>query len=175
MDLQFLQMLQSMAQLEKDPHFCPKQYVIVDDENEHDVDPESKTVNVVLKHPNNVIVVASPTGKAPPSAASETRVNTITEAVQIAVNRHLKNGILAFSVIIDEGMYINPDFSSLWGDKLQKGNFSIEFLGIVFMRSLDNWIFSSAKTSILSCEIFLFSTSPNATTRRLYSEAWMPL
>ena len=120
MDLQFLQMLQSMAQLEKDPHFCPKQYVIVDDENEHDVDPESKTVNVVVKHPDNVIVVASPTGKAPPSAASETRVNTITEAVQIAVNRHLKNGILAFSVIIHEGMYINPDFSSLWGDKLKR-------------------------------------------------------
>ena len=67
MNLEFVE----MAKAEKDPHFRSKKYVIVDNEGIK-VDPASGSVPVVLKHPDNVVVVvASRTGKAPPPAVGE--------------------------------------------------------------------------------------------------------
>ena len=39
-------------------------------------------VSIVLKHPTNVIV-ASPTGKAPPPAVGETRVDQLSKALKV--------------------------------------------------------------------------------------------
>ena len=108
MDLKFLRMLQSMAEVEKNPRFRSKQYAIVGSEEEETVS-EPNSVKVALKHPDNVIVVASPTGKAPPSANGEKRVTTLTQAVQLSFMEHFLYGTSGCSIVVHEGMYINPD------------------------------------------------------------------
>ena len=114
MDLTFLRMIQSMAEVERNLLFRSKKYVIVVSEDLRvdpaseavpvdpiseavpvdpaseavtvdpaseavPVDPASEAVTVVLKHPDNVIVVASPTGKAPAAAVGERRVQRLSE------------------------------------------------------------------------------------------------
>ena len=96
MDLTFLRMIQSMAEVERNLLFRSKKYVIVGSEDIRvdsaseavtvdpaseavPVDPASEAVTVVLKHPANVIVVASPTGKAPAAAVGERRVQRLSE------------------------------------------------------------------------------------------------
>ena len=76
--LEFVRMLQSMAKVEESPHFKSKKYVIVD-RKDRAVNPGE--VPVVLKHPESVIVVASPTGKAPPPAFDEMRVDKLFIAI----------------------------------------------------------------------------------------------
>ena len=74
MNPEFLRMLHSFAEVETDPYFRSKKYAIVDKEDRQ-VGPSSSTVPVLLKHPDDVIVVASLTGKAPPQAVGEWRVS----------------------------------------------------------------------------------------------------
>ena len=76
--LQFIRILQSMAKVEENADFKSKKYVIVD---KGDRAVNAGEVSVVLKHPDNVIVVASPTGKAPPPAVNENRVDQISKAL----------------------------------------------------------------------------------------------
>ena len=78
--LEFVRMLQSMVKVEENPHYKSKKYVIVDRKDQA-VNPGE--VPIVLKHPTNVIVVASPTGKAPPPAVGETRVDQLSKALKV--------------------------------------------------------------------------------------------
>ena len=55
MNLQFVRMLQSMAEVEKNPRCLSKKYVIVDEE-ERQSDPASTSVPIALKQPNTFIV-----------------------------------------------------------------------------------------------------------------------
>ena len=77
--LEFVRMLQSMVKVEENPHYKSKKYVIVDRKDQA-VNPGE--VSIVLKHPTNVIV-ASPTGKAPPPAVGETRVDQLSKALKV--------------------------------------------------------------------------------------------
>ena len=106
MNLEFVQMLQSIAEVEKNPYFRSKKYVIVDKE-ERLVDPGSGAVPVVLKHPDNVIVVASPTGKAPPKAVGEVRVDQLSKAIRRA-SILSSLGDSGCSIVVHEGMYVDP-------------------------------------------------------------------
>ena len=136
-----------MAEVEKNPLFRSKKYVIVDQENRQDepasasvpdVDQEdrkvisaSASVPVVLKHPDNVIVVASPTGRAPPPAAGERRAGQLSTAIKMACV-FSKLGRPGCSIVVHEGMYIDPmagirdnDMSALgW-----RHGFSLEIVG----------------------------------------------
>ena len=122
-------MLQSMAEVEKNPRFRSKQYAIVGSEEEETVS-EPNSVKVALKHPDNVIVVASPTGKAPPSANGEKRVTTLTQAVHLSFMEHCLYGTSGCSIVVHEGMYINPDLSYCYEALPGKDKFSIEIVGV---------------------------------------------
>ena len=95
MNREFLKMLQSVAAAEKDPHFRAKNKKKRYDEA------------VDLMYPENVIVVASPTGKAPPPAPGETRVRRLSDAVDAAVLRARVGGAKRCSILVHEGLYID--------------------------------------------------------------------
>ena len=134
MDLNLLRILKSIAEVEKDPHFRSERYRVLGNEpnqskakrgqskqNQRQTaiagraigeavggDATSDDKAVVVKHPDNVIVVATPTGKAPPPVKGETRVNTIGAALQLAGRRFAREGRKGCSIVIHEGIYIDP-------------------------------------------------------------------
>ena len=116
-------LLQSMAEVERDPHFRSKKYVIVD--KEELVDPASGAIPVVLKHPDNVIVVASLTGKSPPPVVGKTRVTMLSTALLMA-SVFSWHGSSGCSIVVHGGMYI--DFSPE-AAKDFRNVFSLEIIG----------------------------------------------
>merc|ERR1719187_2114074 len=102
-----------MAEAEKDPCFRSKKYVIVD-KTDRQVDPASGAVPYVLKHPDNVVVVASPTGKAPPPAVGERRVDQLSKAIKTA-SIFSSLGKKGCSIVVHEGLYIDP--TACFGNK----------------------------------------------------------
>ena len=140
MDLQFLKTLQSMAEVEReDPHFRSKKYVIVDNASRTVVASQG-TTPVVLKHPELVIVVASPTGKAPPPALGEMRVDKLSEAIKMALIAGKQFGRKGASIVVHEGLYVDATipfrFSSLifgW----EEMRFSLEIVGLGEVRILN--------------------------------------
>ena len=84
--LDFVRILQSMAKVEENPDYRQKKYVIVEKEDQA---VESGSVPVVLKHPDTVVVVASPTGKAPPPAVGEIRLEKLSDALKVRGNKKL--------------------------------------------------------------------------------------
>ena len=135
LDINFIRMLQAFAKIEEDPDYHPKKYVIVDDvsqttalnelrlEDDGARSPNassarssrsSNTVSVVLKHPDNVITVASATGKAPPRQIGERRVACLTHAVSVLLDLvESKPGLTGCSIVLYPGMYINPKVAAL--------------------------------------------------------------
>ena len=142
MNVEFLQILQSMAEVEKKPEFRPKRYAIVASrgyKKGRQVDPSSGAVPVVLKHPKNVIVVASPTGKAPPPAAGEKRVAQLSTAIKMASDLS-SIGKRGCSIVVHEGLYINPTAAlGEYGlpELKWKAGFSLEIIGIEEVRILN--------------------------------------
>jgi len=138
MNVELLRMLRSMAEVEKKPEFLQKKYIIVD-KKDRQVDPSSGAVPVVLKHPKHVIVVASPTGKAPPPAVGERRVSLLSTAIKMA-SVMSSNGKKGCSIVVHEGLYINPTAylsdSGIVGLKWKDG-FSLEIIGIEEVRILN--------------------------------------
>lgn len=136
LNLKFVRMLQKMADVEqKDHHFRSKKYVIVKDKDQQVAPGE---VGVVLKHPDNVIVVASPTGKSPPPQVGETRVAHLSKAIEMAayLSRFSLQGC---SIVVHEGLYINPfiDFGERGMINLNFSvNFSLEIVGTNEVRIL---------------------------------------
>ena len=69
MNLKFRPMLQSIAKIEEEPDFRSKKYVVVDETDQSlsfgldnlsiDEEDDPRIAPVVLKHPDNVITVAS--------------------------------------------------------------------------------------------------------------------
>ena len=109
MNLEFVRILQSMAEVEKDPRFRSKKYVIVDEE-ERQVDPASGEIPVVLKHRDIVESTTSsslrlrrekrhrqPSGK---------RVDQLSTALFMARISSLR-GSRGCSIVVHEGMYID--------------------------------------------------------------------
>ena len=92
MNRRFFELLQSVAEAERDPHFFANHYA---------------NPRLNLMYPDNVIVVASPTGKAPPPAPNETRVTKLSHAVRAAVLRSDIGG-KGCSILVHEGVYIDP-------------------------------------------------------------------
>ena len=117
-------MLQSFAKVEKDPDFQSKKYVVVKENDRAlsaDIDPLS--IPVKLKHPDNVIVVASPTGSAPPPVKGERRFSRLSKAVRCALV-FSKLGHSGCSIVVHPGLYFNPGLSQYTtqvnGTKLNK-------------------------------------------------------
>ena len=182
MNPEFVQMLQKMGEVERDPFFQPKKYVIVKEEvklvnpgehpvvSEHpdnvisdencQIDPASDAdssglerpvtdfhdkdglvdgIPIVLKHPNNVISVASPTGKAPPPTLGERRVDQLLKAIKMA--SIMSNiGREGCSIVVYEGLYIDPFKSFKKLGMIELGwseNFSLEIVGIEKVRILN--------------------------------------
>ena len=137
MDLDLLRKLQSMAKVEEDPDFRSKKYVIVkdlvtsvssefgalsDNDSSDSVSvaggsrsqsapgpyTASESTPVVLKHPDNVIYVASPTSPAPPPGWEEQRYSRLSEAFNCA-NAMALLGIAGCSIVVYPGLYIVPD------------------------------------------------------------------
>ena len=91
-DKNFVKTLQSVAAAEKtDPRFTSKHYDVAE---------------VKPMYPENVIVVASPTGNAPPRAPGETRVDKLSYAVLAAFLRATM-GRKRCSIVVHEGVYID--------------------------------------------------------------------
>ena len=133
MNIEFLRVLQSIAEVEKNPLFRSKKYRLVEKE-ERRVNPDE--VPVVLKYPDNVVVVASPTGKAPPPAFGENRVTKLSEAL-VRASFSSFFGFKGCSIVVHDGMYIDP----LPEDKLRrppKEGFSLEIIGVEEVRILLN-------------------------------------
>ena len=134
MNLGLLRALQSMAEIEKNPYFRPKKYVIVDKEDLR-ADPSSDAIPVVLKHPDNVIVVASPTGNAPPPAVGERRVSQLSEAIEMAMVM-ASIGKQGCSIVVHAGLYIDPSCAMVrmpnWSE-----DFSVEIVGLEEVRVLN--------------------------------------
>lgn len=106
-------MLQSIAKIEEDPDFQSKKYVIVNEANKilYSVKggKDPRAIPVKLKHPDNVLVVASPTSPAPPPAKGERRFDSLTMAMRHAAIQEHK-GIRGCSVVVYPGLYIHPIF-----------------------------------------------------------------
>lgn len=131
-----------MAEVEKDPNFWSKKYAIVDKE---DRQVNAGEVTPVLKHPDAVIVVASPTGQAPPPAARELRVTKLSKALSMAC-RVSHNGYEGVSIVVHEGLYTDPTarfgINGIYNMDWAEG-FSLEIIGMGQVRIL---ILSAADT-----------------------------
>jgi len=142
MDLNFLRTLQSMAKIEKDPNFQSKKYVVVKTMDQK-VDPGE--VPVVLKHPDQVIVVASPTGPQPPSSIGRYRFDQLSVAL-IWASLISRYGLKGCSILIYPGLYIDPTVALGQLNICQltwiKG-FSLEIVGIENVRILSRYKLSA--------------------------------
>ena len=144
MNLEFVRTLQSIAKIEKDAHFQSKKYVVVDTEDQK-VDPGE--VPVVLKHPDQVIVVSSPTGPAAPPSMGRYRFDQLSVALIWAsvISRY---GLKGCSIVIYPGMYIDPTAAlgptdlNIGGLTWIKG-FSLEIVGIENVRILNRYKLSA--------------------------------
>ena len=140
--------LRKMAEIEEDPHFRSKKYVIVDQEDRM-VNPGETPV--VLEHPNEVVVVASPTGKAPPPASGEFRVKTLSKAVQAALCKS-RMGRSGCTIVVHEGLYVDPFVEFGMKDMAQwegwSKHFHLEIVGMENVRVLntDKVVFSTFVT-----------------------------
>ena len=74
--------------------------------------PELSRVPVVLKHPENVIVVSSPTGAEVPLAPGYRKVASLTKAVKMA-SVLAKLGGVGCSIVVHQGLYVNPGLSEV--------------------------------------------------------------
>ena len=131
MNIKFLQILQSLAEVEKDPDFRSKKYVVVDKEDRR---VESDQVPVVLKHPENVFVVASPTGDAPPPG--ERRIEQLSVALRLALASS-ERGFKGCSIVVHEGMYINPTLGMKSLARSFPKDFYLEIIGLEGVRILN--------------------------------------
>ena len=107
------------------------------------------TETVAVKYPDNVIVVASPTGRAPPPAEGETRVHTILAAVQLAARRCEQGGYRhsrckGVSIVVHEGIYIDPtrtptEFENgyVFGVVFPNTKFKVELVGVNNVRIIN--------------------------------------
>ena len=148
MNLEFVKMLQRMAEVEREPHFRPKKYVVVDKEDRR---VDQGEVPLVLKNPDNVVVVASPTGKAPPPGVGETRVTQLSKAIMTA-NALSLSGRRGCSIVVHEGLYIDS-FNCFGKDGMAAlgwpKDFCLEIVGIEEVRIL-NTEKSVGKSSFLA-------------------------
>ena len=62
---------------------------------------------VELKYPQNVITVASPTGKAPPPSPGERRFTKLSEAINTASDMAINGITNSCSIVVHEGFYID--------------------------------------------------------------------
>ena len=107
------------------------------------------TETVAVKYPDNVIVVASPTGKAPPPAEGETRVHTIQAAVQLAARRCYQGGYRrsrckGVSIVVHEGIYVDPtrtptedEDGYVFGVVFPNKKFKVELVGVNNVRIIN--------------------------------------
>ena len=89
-----------------------------------------------LKHPQNVISVASLVGKAPPPLPDETRVTTLTDAMYTALCRARNggtNGRMGCSIVVHEGVYVDPFDDKTLAENFPK-EFSLEIVGVENVR-----------------------------------------
>ena len=115
MDVDFLNLLKSIASAEKTHNLQTDSY-----------DPAT----LELKYPENVITVASPTGKRPPRAPGEMRLRTLSEAVEAATLRATHGGGKCCSIVVYEGIYIDP-----WNISTQLiDGLSLEIVGVKNVR-----------------------------------------
>ena len=110
LNLKFVRLLQSIAKIEEDPDFRSKKYVIVDEADKalYKASDDPRATRVTLKHPDNVIVVASSTSPAPSAAKGELRFTSLTDANCRALTLS-KRGVKGCSIVVYPGFYINPD------------------------------------------------------------------
>ena len=120
MNRNFVKMLQSVAEAEKDPRFSSKNYDVAD---------------VKPMYPENVIVVASPTGNAPPRAPGETRVDRLSYAVLAAFLR-ASVGLKRCSIVVHEGVYLDPlkNIPTIGEPPGILKDFSLEIIGVKNVR-----------------------------------------
>jgi len=157
MDLNFFRMIKSFAEAEREPHFRSKKYHIVYKSTTSSIDAgveraeergsavggeqnaasSSARESIVLKHPDNVLVVASPTGEAPPPVPGERRFSKLSQAVFYSFSL-ARSGVLGCSIVVHPGMYINPMHMLSSAPepeqfKLPRG-FSLEIVGVEEVR-----------------------------------------
>ena len=159
MNVAFLRVLQSIHDLEKDPNFRSKKYAVVD---KHDRQVDPGQVPVVLEYPDNVIVVASPTGKAPPAAIGERRFASLSEALFRAVFTS-QFGFKGCSIVVHEGMYIDPKFC--FSLSAASNDFALEIIGVkevrILLKSSDPVLLQIDNVKITMKNISIYESSSN--------------
>ena len=95
---------------------------------------------VELKYPQNVITVASPTGKAPPPSPGERRFTKLSEAINTASDMAINGITNSCSIVVHEGSYI--DAFAMMKQPIDCG-VEHEIIGLILERSLGIGIFES--------------------------------